>query len=417
MRTLLIDCSTAGISGDMLLAGLLDLGVSPGIIKQRLESLPKYCGFCSSLSLTATKVTRGGFAASHVKFEHNQSSRSIAGSHLLEAYGKAARGFGLSERAQELGHRALNMLVDSEAALHGESAADVHLHEAGSVDTLCDILGTCLALEELGFISGSKIIGTHVAVGGGSLAFSHGTVPVPPPATLEILRRASYPFHGTNIDLELATPTGAALLTTLVQEVVGSYPSMRATRTGYGAGNADPPNLPNVLRLVEGELLQESAKDEVSILETTVDDVPGEVLGYTTERLLLEGARDAIIIPAFGKKNRPAFLIQVICDNKKADQLSRILFEETGTLGIRVNRSHRSLALRQTMQINAKVNGRTFPVRIKVSTDSLGKLLGFKPAYDDIAVIAQTTGMALRNVSEIVREQAKRMIPDRPSQK
>jgi uncharacterized protein (TIGR00299 family) protein len=278
---------------------------------------------------------------------------------------------------------------------------------------LCDILGTCIALEELNLLSDIKLMGTDVALGRGVVSFSHGTVPVPPPATLEILRSASYPFHGLDVNMELATPTGVALLTSLVQQTVGHYPPMRAKRVGYGAGNTDPPNLPNVLRVVEGDLIENEAQDEVSILETAVDDIPGEVLAYTTEKLLQEGARDAYVVPAFGKKNRPAFLIQVISDHAKVDDLVRILFEETGTLGVRVNLSHRRLAIREIVSINAFIKEQPFTVRMKVSTDGAGKLLGFKPEFEDVSKIARTTGLALREISERVREQARPVLAER----
>ncbi len=405
---LLIDCSLAGISGDMLLAALIDLGASSQRIASQLESLPNCSDFCSRLTFNVQKVTRGGFVASHIILEHDSQRGSVTGLAMLEAYDRAAQYLGLSPVASSLGKRAIGTLVDAEAALHGETRNDVHLHEAGSVDTLCDILGACIALQELGVIPDCRILGTEVAVGGGSVTFSHGRVPVPPPATLEILRRTSYPFRGVDVDIELATPTGVALLTALVHNPVRVYPPMRAERVGYGAGNRDPAGFPNVLRVVEGELPEEkAAEDEVIVLETILDDASGEVLGYTLDRLLREGARDAYVVPAFGKKNRPAFLLQVICDEVKLDEITRILFEETATLGIRVNRSHRRLALRRITPLEVRILGNTFTVRIKVATDIDGRMLGFKPEYDDVAMIAKSTGRAFREIDEIVRHQAK----------
>jgi uncharacterized protein (TIGR00299 family) protein len=204
-------------------------------------------------------------------------------------------------------------------------------------------------------------------VGGGTFKFSHGIVSSPAPATLFILQSKKFPFQGGPIETELATPTGVSILVNLVEEVTRFYPSMAPLKIGYGAGTKDYADMPAVLRITMGESLDNGfVKDGVAVLETNIDDATGEVLGYTLDKLLSEGAKDVCIIPMFTKKNRPGQIIKVIADQKDVEHLSQVLINETGTLGVRVYFCERHIINRELHEVDLFVMGNKETVRVKL---------------------------------------------------
>mgnify|MGYP001084239057 CR=1 FL=1 len=402
-QILVIDCQTAGISGDMMLGALVDLGIDEQRFVNAMGSVRKYIEGCKNLEVTVTDVQRKGFRAKRVEVRSQDEGSQKTVSDLKEALTRAADELHLSGRAETFARRTLDTLVEAEAKIHGESADQVHLHETASADTIIDILGTAFGLDVLGLFSGTRIYSTPVAVGGGLFKFSHGTVSSPAPATIEILRSNAFPTIGGPVGVELTTPTGAAILTNLAETTTRFYPPFKPGSVGYGAGSKDLDEVPNILRLVLGQPLSYTLlKDEVFVLEANLDDVTGEVMGYVLEKLLQEGARDVSLIPMSTKKNRPGHIIKVIADREHVEKLSLIIIMETGTLGVRIYPCERRILNRTTTPIEVNVNGTKEAINIKVSTDSAGEVIRFKPEFQDLKRLAEKTNKPLRTVREIV---------------
>jgi uncharacterized protein (TIGR00299 family) protein len=284
------------------------------------------------------------------------------------------------------------------------------LHEVGLIDTPAEIIGVAVAVENLGLFN-AKVYATPASVGGGLFKFSHGTVSSPAPATLEIFRAKNFPIQGGPVESELATPTGAAILVNLANEVGRFYPEMTPQKIGYGAGNKDFEEMPNVLRLTVGEPLENwLCKDEIAILETNLDDVTGEVIGNSVDKLLREGAKDVSIIPMFTKKNRPGQILKILADRKDVKRLSRVVIEETGTLGVRVYQCERHVINREVIAVDVHVGGTKEQVKVKVAKDTNGKVIRVKPEYDDVKRLSDKTGKPLREVNEIILMRAREVL-------
>jgi uncharacterized protein (TIGR00299 family) protein len=316
-----------------------------------------------------------------------------------------------SKRAHELGLTAMDTLLIAESKVHGVPIQKVHLHEAGSVDTLLDIGCTMVMLDSLHLLE-NPIFHTSVSVGSGVIETSHGKLSVPAPATLEILKTAKIPFNTGPIDKELATPTGVALLASLATGGLLRI-SFLPTRIGKGAGTYDFKHHPNILRLIIGSTQDSNLeKDKVEVLETNVDDVSGEVLGYTLQRAIEAGAYDASAIPLFSKKNRPAYLIQVLCASEKVEQLATLLMQELGTLGIRQRTSVRHKLNRESNSVEVIMGNSTESVRVKFSRLKNGKLVNIKPEFDDIQKLAKKFQMPFREVFDLALEKARNTLTD-----
>ncbi|RJS85309.1 nickel pincer cofactor biosynthesis protein LarC, partial [Candidatus Bathyarchaeota archaeon] len=329
---------------------------------------------------------------------------------LVKIVEQASIDLGLSEKARAYAVKVIKTLIYTEAKIHGENLKDVHLHEAGAIDTPAEIIGSAVALESLGLFD-AKFYSTPVAVGGGTFKFSHGIVSSPAPATLEILSRKGVPIIGGPVKAELTTPTGASILASLVDEVSYYYPPMVPMKIGYGAGTREFREIPNLLRIVVGN--QQSyglLKDEVMIVETNLDDVTGEVIGYLIEKLLDEGVRDVSVIPIFTKKSRPAHIVRVITDRTDVERIARILMEETGSLGVRVFPCERRILSRKVINVEITVKDKRERVNVKVATDSKGKIIQVKPEYEDLKRISRITGIPLRRIREIAEEEAKKKL-------
>ncbi|MEM0005559.1 MAG: nickel insertion protein, partial [Ignisphaera sp.] len=220
--------------------------------------------------------------------------------------------------------------------------------------------------------------------------FSHGIVSVPAPATLEILRSKGFPFIGKEVDAELTTPTGAAIIVNLAKKVMTIYPLIRIQKTGYGAGFRDFKEFPNITRIFVGEILErETMLEEILLIETNLDDVTGETLGYLMEKLFNEGAKDVCFIPVYAKKNRPAHIIRVMADEEKVEHLVKLLIKETGSLGVRIEKLHRYVLKREFVNLELPTELGQVIVRIKVEKDSDGKIINFKPEYEYVKLIAE----------------------------
>jgi uncharacterized protein (TIGR00299 family) protein len=400
-RILVIDPNASGIAGDMLLGALLDLGANVERVISAIKFLedPEF-GY-QHIDIAIDEVQRGMFRATQIDVTSTGHERRH-GSDLIAIVEKAAKGIYMSEAARAYASKVIHTIVEVETQLHRTSSEDAHLHEVALVDTAAEIIGCAVALDDLHmFEEGAKVYSTPLAVGGGIFEFSHGIVSAPAPATLAILQTKNFPFHGGPIEKELATPTGTSLLVNLA-EPVSFYPAILPRKVGYGAGTKEYPELPTVLRLTLGEASEMAlVRDKIAVLETNIDDASGEVLGYTIDRLLAEGAKDVSILPAVTKKNRPSQIVKVIADQKDVTHLSEVLIAETGTLGVRVYYCERHIISRELLMVDLQVLGSKETVRVKVSKNSAGEIIRIKPEFEDLKRLAEKTKRPLRELMDL----------------
>jgi uncharacterized protein (TIGR00299 family) protein len=287
------------------------------------------------------------------------------------------------------------ILGEAEASVHGTDLDDTHFHEVGADDAIADIVGTCLLLDDLDV---EQVVTTTPATGGGTVEMSHGTYPVPTPAVVEIAEQADWSLQGGPIDRELLTPTGAAILAHIA-EGTESLPPLDINASGYGAGGWDLDDRPNVLRAMVGDSAGRLRRDEITVLETNVDDAPPEVLGDLQRSLPDIGARDVSIVPTTMKKSRPGHIIKVICRPEDAERVARRLAEATGTLGVRESGAgHRWVADREYETVVLSVDGEQFEVTVKIASDTDGTVFDVSAEYDDAAAVADATGLPVREV-------------------
>jgi uncharacterized protein (TIGR00299 family) protein len=289
----------------------------------------------------------------------------------------------LPARTRQNASAVFQKLGEAEAAVHQTDLQKVHFHEVGAADSISDIVGACLAFELLGV---DRIVCSPVNVGSGTVETEHGTLPVPAPATASLL--IDKPIYARGPAMELTTPTGAAVATTLA-ESFGTLPPMRILSTGFGAGTRDFPQHANVLRALVGEDTRASESTTVAILEANIDDSTPQVLAFALERLMEAGALDVSLAPITMKKGRPASLLQVIAKPEDRETLAALVFAETSTLGLRFYMAERRVQARDWVEVRT-VHG---PVRIKVSGAG-----GFAPEYDDCRALAQATGAPLKTI-------------------
>ena len=412
-RILVIDAQTAGISGDMIVGALLDLGANATKVIEAM-SIPKHClSGCKDIEIAVEDTVRRGTRAKRidVKVEEEVPQRTAA--ELLEAASKCLQELQISEKAKRFALDSINTLVSAEAIAHGQSIQEVNLHETASADTLADVIGTAAALDDLGLFTDTTIYSTPVAVGGGLLQFSHGIVSSPAPATLEILRSRGFLTVGGPVEAELATPTGVSLLTNLALESVRFYPPMKPTKVGYGAGTKEFIEMPNILRITLGEPCDFGlSSEEVYVIETNLDDASGELIGYAMDKLLQEGARDVSAMPTLAKKGRPGHLIKIIVDSSSLERVCRILIEETGTLGVRIYACQRRILDRESLPVEVTVEDVREVVNVKVAKSTQGQIIQIKPEYDDIKRLADRMGKPLREIEELVKGKAAEILEE-----
>ncbi len=332
------DCFS-GISGDMTLGALLDLGVPVKWMKDRLTEIP-LAGF----KLSVQTVYRSGIKAKRVEvhIENNLKSRNYADIRRLIQKSPLAKD--IKSRSLEIFKR----IAQAEAEIHGCSIKDVHFHEVGGVDAIVDIVGTALCLD---YLKIEKVVASRIPLGSGFVSCRHGTLPVPAPATLGILK--GVPVYGAGIPHELVTPTGAAILTALA-ESYDSMPDMVVAKTGYGAGKREFESIPNLLRIVLGSEQRYSIgpragfkKDSIVVIETCIDDMSPEIFGFLMDRLFEKGALDVYWIPVFMKKNRPGTMVQMLCQENRKDILMDCVLSETSSLGVRYYHVERRMLARE----------------------------------------------------------------------
>lgn len=401
-RIIYIDPSLAGASGDMFLGALLDLGADGRKLKAVAEGVSRVSG--TKVRLKTRKVKRCGLAALWVDVEvEGQGGTGIESIADIPPVIEELR---LGGEARRFVERAYNTLMETEARSHGTVPEEVHLEELGSADTLLDFAGTAVLAENLGlFKEGVSIYSGPVAMGKGRVETLGGVMPLPPPVTTQILKDYKIPFLFLPMEMELTTPTGVTLLANLACSY-SEPPAIRIEAVGMGAGTIDLPSTPNILRILDGDATEPGHL--VSVLETNLDDATGEAIGYTMERLYLEGALDVQVIPTVTKKSRPGHVIMVVCTQALEERLTKVLMEETGTLGVRVDLAHKRIVMeRGVMPVEIELEGYKGRARVKVARNREGRVVNLKAEYEDARRIARATGLPFREVVRRIEDEAR----------
>jgi hypothetical protein len=405
MKVLVIDPKIAGISGDMLISALVDLTGSAEPLEPVADAI---CGLscCDNFSFQVNDVDAGGISAKKLSIEVKEKNHRNH-TDMRDSIVEITKKTGLSDIAKSMAFRIIDDLLSADAKLH---RSGFHQHEMSSVDTLFDVAGSLALLDRNGFLDG-LIYGTSPVLGSGFTRIAGGEIACPAPATLEILCRHRIPYSSYPADSEMTTPTGAAIFANITNRIVDAFPPMTPLRVGYGTGSRLVQGRPSVLRVVEGMNL-DAIQDRIIMLETNLDDVPGETVGYTVEKLREAGAVDVFITTASGKKNRPVQILHIITNQQDYPGLLEILMDETGTLGVRILDIPRLVAHRARQVTRVNVGGEEFDISVKISTVN-GNLLAKKPEYEDLKKIARHLNIPLNKVREEVLAQLRASIKDR----
>ncbi len=379
----------AGISGNMFLGALIDLGFPLESLKSELAKLP-----ITIPELTCERVVKKGVSGTYFEVGHGHEHHHRHLSDIQEIIGGSALSKGVVTKALNC----FQNLAEAEAKIHGVSVDEVHFHEVGAIDAIIDITGACLGLEYLGI---GQLFVSPLRVGYGTVRCAHGEIPIPAPAAAELLAGLEV-FIG-EVAGEWTTPTGAALVKTFAKPG-RIMPRFTILKLGYGAGTADR-EIPNLLRLVMGTAEAELGGDQQFVLETNVDDMSPEWLGYLGEMLLGHGARDYYYTPVQMKKSRPGILISVIVSAEKLREIEEVLLLHTSTFGVRAYPVTRSCLEREFLTIN--LDG--FPVRVKIGKIG-AKAVKWSPEYEDCAKVAQSTDRILSDIYDEVRLKAAKIL-------
>ncbi|MFQ5927153.1 MAG: nickel pincer cofactor biosynthesis protein LarC [Terriglobia bacterium] len=380
MKLAYLDCFS-GISGDMLLGALVDAGLPVATLEAELRKLD-----LKGWKLAVEHVRRGELAATKLTFEIPEEHTHRTGAAIC----KLIRSTSLTPACKTRAEAIFDRLATVEAAIHQQPKESVHLHELGAADTILDIVGACVGLEVLGI---EKIVCSPLNLGGGMVKTAHGVLPVPAPATAQLLQGA--PVYSTGVKAELVTPTGAAIVSTLAAGF-GALPPMKVSALGYGAGSRSLAEHPNVLRIFIGESAERGKAadtDSVAVLEANLDDMSPLVGGYFVEQALAAGALDVYFTPVHMKKNRPGVLLTVLCPPERIDALSELVFQQTTTIGLRIYEARRRTLERETLTLETPLG----PVRMKLARLN-GHVLNAAPEYEDCQRIAKEHNLPLKQV-------------------
>jgi uncharacterized protein (TIGR00299 family) protein len=387
LATLYFDCFS-GASGDMILGALLDLGLPLDGLRGALGSLAIEYG-----EVTAERVSRAGIAATKFRLiEKTGDSATGAQTHKhhhLKHIIAAIRRSSLTAEGQDRAVQLFERLAEAEAAIHDTPIERVHLHEVGALDSIIDIVGAVYGFEWFGI---ADVVASPLNVGGGTVRCAHGVFPVPAPATARLLSDA--PVYGSGTT-ELVTPTGALLITSYAREF-GPLPAMRIHGIGYGAGDRDPKDAPNVLRILRGERVEAVGDERIVQIECEIDDMNPQLFGPLMDRLTEAGALDVFYAAVQMKKNRPGTLVTIIAPPASRERIAAVLFTDTTTIGMRYQEMRRDVLDREIRSIDTPLG----PVRFKIASRA-GRVLNAAPEFDDCARIATERGMAIKDVQAL----------------
>jgi pyridinium-3,5-bisthiocarboxylic acid mononucleotide nickel chelatase len=400
MKTLYFDCF-AGASGNMILGALVALGVDERDLVEQIKLLD-----VADFEIEFTQKDKSGISAVHaeVKIAPENAHRHL---HTIEKIINDSR---LSGRVKTRAVAIFKNLAEAEAKIHGIEVGKVHFHEVGAMDAIIDVVGACIGFEILGI---EKFVCSRIHVGSGFAEMAHGKFPVPPPAVAELLKKA--PIYSTEIEGELITPTGAAIISSVCEDY-GQIPEMVLEKTGYGAGTREYKDFPNALRLILGETFnakaqgREGAKDfikekdatdngRLTMIETNLDDVSPEILGFVMEKAFETGALDCWFTPIQMKKNRPATLVSILCRNADKDKFIALLVSETPTLGLRISEIERVCLAREITKIETRFG----EIPVKIARFG-GEIVNIKPEFETLKEIARRENLPLREVEAEIRK-------------
>jgi hypothetical protein len=384
------DCFS-GISGDMTLGAFIDLGVPADWLRERLASIP-----LPGFDLSAETVYRHGIGGKRVVIRAEETSHHRHHADIVSMIERSR----FSDAVKRTSLEIFDRIAEAEAGIHGCPKEKVHFHEVGAIDAIADIVGTALCVEYLGI---KEVRASRIPLGGGFVTAGHGTLPLPAPATLAILKNV--PVYGVEITKELVTPTGAAIVVTLA-ESFGRMPEMKVEKIGYGAGARDLEAGPNLLRICLGSATNTKSgilKDAPVLVETCIDDMNPEIFGFLMERLFEDGALDVYWIPIFMKKNRPGIQVQVLCTEDRRKAVIERIFSETTTLGVRHYPVERSMLRRE----EATIQTRYGEIRVK-RVFGPGEKVRIVPEFEVCRQIARTHGDPIREVYDTILKEAGR---------
>ncbi|HEU0177580.1 MAG TPA: nickel pincer cofactor biosynthesis protein LarC [Blastocatellia bacterium] len=398
-RTLYLDCF-AGASGDMLAGAMLDCGLDFELLRSELLKLG-----VEGYELSLNRVDRSGISAAkfdvlltddhhlhgrHHKHKHSHDHHSHAHHRALSEIKQIISSSELGEQVKGRAQTIFQRIGEAESKIHNVPIESVHFHEVGAIDSIVDIVGACVAFDALKI---ERIISSPLHVGSGTFQCAHGTYPVPGPATAELLK--GVPIYSKDVEGELVTPTGAAIISTLA-ESYGPMPLMKVEKIGYGAGTRDYPKFPNALRAVVGELEEDADRTPttVTVIEANIDDLTPQVFGYLMEKALAAGALDIFYTPTQMKKNRPGVLLTLLCSPEDRERMCDLIFRETTTLGVRYRNERREILTREFVTVETEYG----PIRIKVSRSKDGRVMNVSPEFEDCRAAAEKNGVGLRDV-------------------
>ena len=402
---IVIDPLIAGISGDMLLCSLVDLGADKNKIISGIKKSEKFLTNSTIKKIDFQKIQKKGVQSTQLILEIDEDAHERKGSEIKKAIIDSVNILELSKKGKIFADSCIDTLISSESKIHGVPEESVHFHEASSIDTLVDIIGITIALDDLKFFD-EKILCMPISVGGGTVTFSHGTMSNPASAILEIFKNSNLKIKGNDSNEELTTPTGACILASLTNIAIDFYPSMKIESIGYGAGQKEFDSFSNVLKIVRGSE-NNFEIDSVKILETNVDDVSGEILGNLIEKIMEKGAKDVSIYHGVTKKGRPTNLVSVICNDDNMDEIVDTLVLETGTLGVRISESNRFIVPRSSHEISLMINYKSFQVHYKKSSFK-GKN-DFKIEFDDLKNISNSINKSVKETDSLLRREIEKL--------
>jgi len=423
MKAIYFDCFS-GISGDMALGALLDLGIDKELFMGELDRL-NLAGY----DILISKVCKYGITGTDVQIvvneeygdfqekvkkhenrahEHAHNHSGAGGGHVRRHAASSLKSIetliyagDLKQSVKDLSKKIFREIARAEAKVHGMDINEIHFHEVGAIDSIVDIVGTAICLDLLGV---KKVFSSPLHDGRGFIECRHGILPVPVPAVMEMLSDSKIPLISEDINTELITPTGIGIIKCLTKDF-GNMPAMMVDRIGYGFGKRETGRL-NALRVVMGNTFEEDAcedafMEEISVLETNIDDLSPEILGFTSEKLMQSGALDVFFTPVYMKKNRPAYMLSVLANKEREQELADIILRETTTLGIRKISARRYCMDRELVNVKTQYG----EARVKVA--SKGDFKKFSPEYEDCRDIAIKAGIPLKEVYEYVAGQYK----------
>lgn len=396
MHTVAFD-GQMGASGDMLLGALIAGGADPSA----LEPVERALDLEYRID---TRVTRG-IESTDVTVEPSSTQHSRTVPQVRAIINELA----IPEAARNNALAAYTLLAEAESAVHGTEIEETHFHEVGADDAIADIVGVALLLHEL---DPDEIVVGPLSTGSGEVRTSHGTYPIPPPAVTEILIRSELTVRSGPVDGELLTPTGAAILGAMATPLE-TLPPMGVDAVGYGVGDQEFPTRPNVIRALIGTQKGQLTREDITVLETNLDDATPELLGHLQDRLKEVGALDVTIVPTTMKKSRPGHLVKVVTSPSDAERVAAHLAQETGTLGVRaVPSTHRWVAGRRIEPVECEIDGTNVTVDVKIATDESGTIIDRSAEFDQAATLAAELGRPVREVIQAAEAAAKQLETD-----